>query len=92
MDYLAGYYLSGLATDRIVVDKTGLKGSYDFELLHSREVAANPGENRPAPTVINPDAPSIFTAMKQQLGLRLQPEKLAVSFFSIDHMEKPSEN
>jgi uncharacterized protein (TIGR03435 family) len=91
MDYLATFALSTLI-DKFVADKTGLKGGYDFELLFSREMAANPGENRPTATVINPDAPSIFTAVREQLGLRLNAEKVTVEFFGIDHLERPSEN
>jgi uncharacterized protein (TIGR03435 family) len=92
MDYLATFVLSGPIVDKFVADRTGLKGGYDFELLFSREMAANPGENRPAATVINPDAPSIFTAVREQLGLGLRAEKISVEFFSIDHVERPYRN
>jgi uncharacterized protein (TIGR03435 family) len=91
MDYLASFFLSG-STDKLVAEKTGLTGGYDFELFFSMERAANPGETRPDATVTNPDAPSIFTALRQQLGLRLRAEKITPEFFSIDHPERPSEN
>jgi uncharacterized protein (TIGR03435 family) len=41
---------------------------------------------------MNPDAPAIFNALKQQLGLGLYAQKVTVEFFNIDRVEKPSEN
>ena len=60
---------------RIIVDKTGLKGKYDFTL----QVA--PDESQSA----------IFTALQEQLGLRLETQKLPIEVLVIDHAEKPSE-
>jgi len=76
--------LSGYPTiDRFVADRTGLTGRYDFRLEYSPAVvgggdaAANPG-------------PSLFTALTEQLGLRLQPEKAVLPVLVIDHVEKPT--
>jgi len=69
---------------RIVVDKTGLAGKYDMDLAWSRDDAAAPASDS-AP-------PSIFTALQEQLGLKLQPSKSPVETFVIDHVELPSEN
>jgi uncharacterized protein (TIGR03435 family) len=91
MDYLARFFLSAV-TYKFVADKTELKGGYDFDLSFSVERAANPGEDHSDAAVLNPDASSIFTAVRQQLGLRLRAQKVSAEFFSIDHLEKPSEN
>jgi uncharacterized protein (TIGR03435 family) len=66
--------------DRIVLDKTGIKGRYSIDLDWSED-------NDP-----DDDAPSIFTAIREQLGLRLQPQKASVPVLIIDHVEMPSAN
>jgi len=60
-----------------VIDKTGLAGSYDCEATWSRE--GGEGE-------------SFFTAIEDQMGLKLQPEKAPVEVLAIDHIERPTEN
>jgi uncharacterized protein (TIGR03435 family) len=62
--------LSGMLGNRFIADETGLQGNYDFELMFSWEVGGNLAEGTP-PRVVNPDAPSIFTALEKQLGLKL---------------------
>ncbi|HXB72544.1 MAG TPA: TIGR03435 family protein [Candidatus Acidoferrales bacterium] len=83
--------LSGMLGNRFIVDETGLKGNYDFELMFSWEVGGNPAEGT-SPRVVNPDAPSVFTALEKQLGLKLEARRIPVEVFAIDHVEKPSEN
>jgi uncharacterized protein (TIGR03435 family) len=73
-----------LAVGRMVIDKTGLSGSYDFGLKYTRA-------DRPIPPS-DADAPSIFTAMQEQLGLRLEPAKGPVEILMIDHVQRPDEN
>jgi uncharacterized protein (TIGR03435 family) len=68
---------------RTVIDKTGLTGSYDLALQWSRE------DSRDADV---DTAPSIFTALPEQLGLKLQPAKGPVETLVVDHVEMPSEN
>jgi uncharacterized protein (TIGR03435 family) len=82
--------MSTLATDlseqldRTVIDKTGLKGEYDFQLRWT-------GENVPQP--LPDDAPPLlFTAIQEQLGLRLQPGKGPVETLVVDRVERPTEN
>jgi len=69
-----------------VTDATGLKGKYDFTLEYT-------GNTMDPPSDDNASAPSLFTAVQQQLGLKLEPKKGAVEMFVIDHVEKmPREN
>jgi uncharacterized protein (TIGR03435 family) len=63
--------------DRVVVDQTGLSGGYDFDLRYVREGA---------------DGPSVFEAVWEQLGLRLESKKAAVEMVVIEHVERPTEN
>jgi len=76
-------------TGRPVVDKTGLTGKYDFVLEWTPDLgAAGPdGANSPEPS-----GPTIFTALQEQLGLRLEAQKGPVENIVIDRAEKPSEN
>ena len=72
---------------RQVVDHTGLTGSWEFELIFTPERAPGPpGANAPAPS----DAPSLFTALQEQLGLKLESTKGSVDVLVIDHVEKPT--
>jgi uncharacterized protein (TIGR03435 family) len=68
---------------RQVIDKTGLAGAADITLKWSDDVAAEAGGNN----VI-----SIFTAVEEQLGLKLQPSKGPVDTLVIDHVEMPSQD
>jgi len=88
--------LLGIALDRPVIDKTGLTSQFAIRLVFSpddsaapRPAAAEPGAPTPARP---PDAPSIFQAVQEQLGLKLVPAKGPVDVLVIDHVEKPSEN
>ena len=92
----ANTILSSLA-DRPVVDKTGLTGYYDLALpssaLRRPPPPPPPGASQPqdAPSPLLEDE-SIFTAMPEALGLRLEPAKGRVETLVIDHVEPPSEN
>lgn len=91
MDYVA-YRLATLL-DRPVVDLTKLTGSYDFTLEYTRELPPGFSEG----TKINgedPDTsgPSLFEAVRKQLGLELKAQKGPVDVVVIDHAEKPSAN
>jgi len=73
--------------DRTVIDKTGLTGRYDFRLQWTPDNATGAADNGAA------DAPpNLFTAIQEQLGLRLQPAKGPVPTLVIDHIEQPTEN
>ncbi len=75
--------LSG-GLDRPVVDKTGLKGHYDVKLNWIPEFAGPPPPGS--------DGVNIFTAVQEQLGLKLEPQKAPIEILVIDHVERPSEN
>lgn len=85
---------------RPVRDETGLSGSYDFdtkEFAADQDVSANLYKDLPpdlAARIPPPpaSAPSIFTAVEEQLGLKLQSSKGPVEVLVIDHVERPSEN
>jgi uncharacterized protein (TIGR03435 family) len=78
-----------LQVGRTVLDKTGLTGRYDFTWQFNQ--TANPGGANSSATS-DPDAPSIFTLIQEQLGLKLESGKGDVEIIVIDHIEKPSEN
>lgn len=73
--------------NRIVIDETGLKGNYDWVL---NGVSQQPQGADGAPPDETPI--SIFTALQEQLGLKLEPRKAPVPVLVIDHVEKPSPN
>jgi uncharacterized protein (TIGR03435 family) len=99
-DGLAAHLSNGL--DRPVIDQTGLKGKYDFTLRY--DPSSTPGERggpkdapEPPPPGSNPanrsapdaDAPpSIFDALQEQLGLKLEARKGPVDLLVIDHVQK----
>jgi uncharacterized protein (TIGR03435 family) len=68
--------------DRVVIDSTGLMGRYDLELKWTPA----PGESPSA------DGPSLFTALQEQLGLKLQSQQGPIDMLVIDHVEKPDAN
>lgn len=74
--------------ERPVVDKTGLGGRYDFHLKWSR-VEANPSSDKGADTDV---PPPVFTAIQEQLGLKLQPGKDPVQVVVVDEIKPPSED
>jgi uncharacterized protein (TIGR03435 family) len=81
-------YLSNIV-QKPVVDRTGLVGKFDFMLTWTPEQAAfAPGAPPAEPT----EPLSIFTALREQLGLRLDSGKGPVEVLVIDRAEKPSEN
>ena len=79
--------------DRVVIDKTNLTGRFDITLRWTPDVGENPLSPTGDPLPAEPgDAPSIFVAIQEQLGLKLEAAKGPVEFLVIDHVEKPSEN
>jgi len=77
---------------RPVLDRTGLEGGYYLKLQFVLEqpLAASAGADTAPPP--GPAGPSIFTALQQQLGLKLKPTKGPVESVVIEQIERPSEN
>jgi uncharacterized protein (TIGR03435 family) len=83
---------------RTVVDKTGLQGDYDFTLQWTPDESEgasfrgpDTGPQGSAPSA-DSSGPSLFTALQEQLGLKLESQNGPVETYVIDHAEKPSEN
>jgi uncharacterized protein (TIGR03435 family) len=83
--------------DRPILDGTALTGRYDFTLEFAPEMRNMPG----MPMMAGPggsvpegeSAPSLFTAVQEQLGLKLEPRKAALDLIVVDRLEKtPTEN
>ena len=100
MAEFAGRMLSGFL-DRPIVDKTGLTGSYDIHLEFVR--GDGPSGMALLNGVYSPDSlagtsgadtsgPSIFTAVREQLGLKLVPDKSPLEVIVVDNAERPSAN
>ena len=75
---------------RPVVDHTGLNKNYDFTLTFLPELPPDFSKDNLPPEVR--DRPSIFDALKEQLGLKLLPQKGPVDHYVIDHIDRPSDN
>jgi uncharacterized protein (TIGR03435 family) len=91
MNYLCWYIGQVVQNDaRPCLDLTGLTGNYDFTL--SFMPLLPPGASADALPPEYKDLPGIFTALKEQLGLRLTAQKGPVEDLIIDHIDKPTEN
>jgi uncharacterized protein (TIGR03435 family) len=89
--------MQGTALDRPVVDQTGLSGRYDCTLNWTPDEfqfadMRNPNAPLPPADPNNADLPDLYTAIQQQLGLKLDATKAPVDVMVIDRIEKPSEN
>jgi len=76
--------------DDTVVDRTGLTGSYDFKLEYTPERVGPGVKEGREPAYL--DGPSLFTALREQLGLELNRQKVPVELLVIEHIEEPSGN
>jgi uncharacterized protein (TIGR03435 family) len=84
-------YLASAVVQRVVVDRTGLDGRYEINLEWTPDRTPLP-LNGDAPAPPASDRPSIFTALQDQLGLKLEPERGPVDVVVIDHVERPTED
>ena len=98
-----GFPLSQLASalsqmvQRVVVDRTELTGNFDLELTYTPDQMpqgppGTPPPGAPPPPPIDPNGPSIFTALQEQLGLKLDSQRGPVDVLVIDRAERPTEN
>jgi len=79
---------------RVVVDRTGLDGNFDIDLSWAPEQLqrGQPSPNAPLSSPIDPNGPSIFTAVQEELGLKLEAARGPVDVLVIDHVDHPTEN
>lgn len=82
-------------TSSVVIDRTGLTGGYDIDVRFTPA----PGQLPPGPPppgvelpAIDPDGPSLFAALEEQLGLKLESERGPVEVVVIERLERPKEN
>jgi uncharacterized protein (TIGR03435 family) len=91
-------FAAGLLSERaqrVVIDKTGLTGYYDISLNYTPTPEQLPQGSPPPgapPPQIDPDGPSLFTALQEQLGLKLQDQRGPVEVLVIDSIDRPTEN
>jgi uncharacterized protein (TIGR03435 family) len=85
--------------DRLVIDRTGLTGNFDYRLEWTPDQIPTPGlpvagspSAPPPPPPAPVDGPSIFTAVQEQLGLKLESTRGPVNVIIIDRVERPTED
>jgi uncharacterized protein (TIGR03435 family) len=75
--------------NRPVIDRTGLTGRFDFDLTWAPDPPLSGGRGGATDLASVPD---LFTAVQEQLGLKLEPRKASMEVLIIDHIERPTEN
>lgn len=90
--YPMSFFANGLANEvaRAVIDRTGLAGNWDFELTYTRDAVRQPDVADAALANVDPDGASLFTALQEQLGLKLESTKGPVRVLVIDRIEPPT--
>lgn len=78
--------------DRPIVDHTGIAGKYNFKLDWTPDFSQFDGHPPPGPAKSDENSPSLYTAIQEQLGLKLEAAKEPTDVLVIDHVERPSEN
>jgi uncharacterized protein (TIGR03435 family) len=88
------HLLQEVVLDRPVIDQTGLTGRFDFTLLWTPDDSqfSGMGAKIPPPTDNSSAPPDLYTAIQEQIGLKLDATKAPADVLIIDHVEKPSEN
>ncbi len=77
---------------RIIQDRTNLTGLFDFELHFTPDAIPAAVRGAPNPPSVDPDRPSVFTALREQLGLRLESTNGPVEVLVVDRIERPNED
>jgi uncharacterized protein (TIGR03435 family) len=91
-DALSTLTNTGSSLDRPIIDRSGLTGNFDVDLQFTPEriPGAGPGGPPQGAPPIDPDGASIFTAIQEQLGLKLDPQRGPVEVLVIDRVERPT--
>jgi len=84
--------MTGSSLNRLIVDKTGLEGLYEVTLKFTPENIPPPGSAPPGFPAVDPNGPSIFTALQEQLGLKLDSQRAPVEVLVVDRAERLTEN
>jgi uncharacterized protein (TIGR03435 family) len=93
---VGGFPMSQFATGlqgqagRLVLDRTGLTGNWDFELTFAPERPVGPLPAGVELPPADPNAPNLFTALQEQLGLKLESTKAPIEVLVIDQVEQPT--
>lgn len=86
----------GMFAGRIVLDRTGLTGNWDITMTWTPDQMPRPAGDGPPPLIngvaVDPNGPSLFTAVQEQLGLKLDSQRGSVETLVVDRAEKPVEN
>jgi uncharacterized protein (TIGR03435 family) len=86
-------FLQMIVLDRPVVDRTGITGRFDYNVTFTPDDSQFNGHPPKLPQTESSDsAPNLFTAIQEQLGLKLDAQKTSVDVIAIDHVDKPSAN
>ena len=88
--FIADTFSQGTNLGRPMVDATGLTGKFDFTLEWTQEPKEPLAPGADVPT--DPSGLSFQEALREQLGIKLQPQKGTVSVLVVDHVERPSAN
>jgi uncharacterized protein (TIGR03435 family) len=84
--------LLALTAGRAIVNKTGLTGRYDIDLTYVPERPGPGFATDNAPAANDPNAPSLFTALQEQLGLKLERDQQPQDVLVIERVERPTED
>jgi uncharacterized protein (TIGR03435 family) len=95
MPLLADTLRDAVEDHREVRDRTGLTGAFAVDLRFRPDeirpaTALDPPDIAKAIAAIDPNGPSLFTALEEQLGLKLEPKKEPIDFVVIEHVERPT--
>jgi len=87
-------FLQMLVLDKPVVDQTGITGRYDISVTFTPDDSQFNGRPPKGPPLAEgtEPAPDLYSAIQEQLGMKLSPEKTLVDVIAIDHVEKPTPN
>ena len=80
----------GGSLNRLIVDRTGLEGQYSLTLKFTPENIPPAGPAPPGFPQVDPNGPSVFTALQEQLGLKLDSQRAPVEVLVIDRLERPT--